>query len=411
MSDYDDFAKKIVAGGILSDPWLDGRPRFRSEPVFVRAPRAREMARAAEEVAAVYNEACAIVDGEQELLDEFFGLTPWQKAMWLASAPMWHGIARADVFVTDEGLQIAELNCDTPTGEAEAVELNALVHREHPGAVDPNAALGDRFCAMVDALRAHFVEGDGPRALALVYPTEFTEDLSLVRLYRRWFEQRGYSIVLGSPYNLDGDESGLRLFDTRVSAVLRHYKTDWWGERASAWNDDPVLDARPLEEPLAAVFAAMLARRVTVVNPFGAVLPQNKRMMAFMWEHLHRFSPHAQKVIERYVPISARLETMHEEQLLVEKPDWVIKSDYGAEGDEVIIGKLATDEEWRLTLKHARTGRWIAQRYFQAEENAAGESVNFGVFLVAGEASGLYARVQAGATDDRALSAPTLVTG
>jgi hypothetical protein len=42
--------------------------------------------------------------------------------------------------------------------------------------------------------------------------------------------------------------------------------------------------------------------------------------------------------------------------------------------------------------------------------NAAGESVNHGVFLVAGEASGLYARVQAGATDDRALSAPTLVT-
>ncbi len=407
--EYDAFAREVVAGGVLSDPWLDGQPRFRREPVFIQSARAREMARAAEEVAAVYNEACSIVESEPELLDEFFALTPWQKAMWLSSAPLWHGIARADVFVTDEGLQIAELNCDTPTGEAEAVELNALVARDHGLARDPNAQLGPRFCAMVEAIREHLVAADAPRAIGLVYPTEFTEDLSLVRLYRRWFEERGFSIVLGSPYNLDGDESGVRLFDTPVSVVLRHYKTDWWGERASAWDDDPILDARPLEEPLSALFAAMLARRVVVVNPFGAVLPQNKRMMAFMWEHLHRFSPHAQRVIERYVPISTRLETMHDEQLLVEKQDWVIKSDYGAEGDEVIVGRRATDEEWRLTLQHARPGRWIAQRYFQAEEDDLGESVNYGVFLVAGEASGLYARVQAGPTDDRAVSAPTLV--
>jgi glutathionylspermidine synthase len=406
---YDAFAKRISASGIVTDPWLSGEPRFREEPVLVSSSEARDMYRVAESVAEVYNELCLMVADEPEALDTFFGLSPYQKAMWLASQPLWHVIARADVFVTDEGLQIAELNCDTPTGEAEAVVLNALVAGEHAHARDPNTELGERFCAMVDALRVHLIDGDAPRTIGLVYPTEFTEDLSLVRLYRRWFEERGYRVVLGSPYNLDGDESGVHLFDTPVSVVLRHYKTDWWSERSAAWDDDPILDARALEEPLAAVFAAMLARKVVVVNPFGAVLPQNKRMMAFMWEHLHRFSPHAQDVIQKYVPVSSRLENVHEEQLLVEKRDWVIKSDYGAEGDEVIIGRDATDEEWRLTLQHARPGRWIAQRYFAAEENELGEAVNYGVFLVAGEASGLYARVQAGPTDDRALSAPALI--
>ena len=76
------------------------------------------MYRAAESIAEVYNELCLIVADEPELLDSFFALSPYQKAMWLASQPLWHGIARADVFVTAEGLQIAELNCDTPTGEA-----------------------------------------------------------------------------------------------------------------------------------------------------------------------------------------------------------------------------------------------------------------------------------------------------
>ena len=411
-TEYDAFARAIVDGGILSDPWIDGQPRFRRTPVFVPSALAREMARAGEAIAAVYDEACLIVDADQELLDEFFMLTPFQKAMWISSAPLWHGVARADVFVTREGLQIAELNCDTPTGEAEAVELNALVAGDHL-AQDPNQFLEERICAMADAMYAHLASG-GPRAVGIVYPTEFTEDLSLVRLYRKWFEKRGWDVVLGSPYNLDGGlsgEDGVRLFDTPVSVIFRHYKTDWWGERASAWADEPILDARPLEDQLATLFAAMLQKKLAVINPFGAVLPQNKRMMAFMWEHIHRFSPDAQRTIERYVPVTARLETVHEEQLLVEKAQWVIKSDYGAEGDEVIIGKHATDEEWRGTLQHARVGRWIAQRYFEAEEDDLGESVNYGVYLVAGEASGLYARVQAGPTDDRAISAPTLIAG
>ena len=50
-----------------------------------------------------------------------------------------------------------------------------------------------------------------------------------------------------------------------------------------------------------------------VINPFGAVIPQNKRSMAFMWEQIHRFSPRAQEVIARYIPVSRRLEAMPRE--------------------------------------------------------------------------------------------------
>lgn len=406
---YDAFARRIVEGGILTDPWIYGKPRFRQDPVFVPRAQAAAMARCAEEIAAVWEEACRIVEGEPELLDTFFCLTPWQKAMWIAAQPMWHGIARADVFVTDEGLQIAELNCDTPTGEPEAVVLNALVAGEHRLAKDPNVHMRARFVEMIEQMGAHLIEGDAPRAVGIVYPTELPEDLALVRLYRSWLEDAGWDVVLGSPYNLDGDEKGVRLFDEPVSIVLRHYKTDWWGERASSWDDDEIADTRPLEEPLATLFAAMLARRVAVVNPFGAVVAQNKRLMAFLWEHIHRFGPHAQDVIRAHVPISSRLETMHEEQLLAQKDEWVLKSDYGAEGTEVILGRNVTDEVWAASIRHARPGRWIAQRWFRADVDELGETVNYGVFVIAGEASGLYARVQAGATDETALSAPTFI--
>ena len=250
----------------------------------------------------------------------------------------------------------------------------------------------------------------GPaRTVGLVYPTELTDDLSLVRLYRRWLEAGGYGVVLGSPYNLTFEGGRTRLFDVPIDVLVRHYKTDWWGERQSAWLEDSIEDDAPLDGPLRAVLSGMAAGTLAVVNPLGSVVPQNKRSFALMWEQIHRFPPDAQAAIERYVPVTRRLEGMHAEQLAAQRADWVIKSDYGAEGEEVVIGREVDDATWRKLIARARPGRWVAQQYFAAETDAAGASVNYGVFLVAGRASGLYARVQVGATDGRAKSAPALV--
>ena len=413
---YDDFARRVVAGGVLLDPWIDGEPRFSQEPVVLGPDTWRDLARVGEDVAELYNEACLLVDEDDELLSGFFGLTPAQQLMWNASRPTWHAIARADVFATPDGWVISELNCDTPTGEAEAVVLGQVAGRERPDLVDPNADLERRFGAMVEVLVERLVDGAAPRTIGIVYPTEFTEDLSVIRLYRRWLEARGFEVVLGSPYNLGAEEEGGRatLFGRPVGAIQRHYKTDGWGERVSAWDDETLPDALPLAAPLGFALQASLERATAIVNPFGAVVPQNKRTMAFLWERIHRFSTRSRGLIERHVPYTSRVETLHRERLVADREGWVLKSDYGAEGDEVVIGREVDDATWVATLDHARPGRWIAQRWFEAlpAEGAAGgraSALNYGVFLVGGEAAGLYLRRQAGATDDHAVSVPVLV--
>ncbi len=415
---YDAFADRVVSGGILRDPWIDGRPRFRVEPVVLDARRHDTLRRAAEQVAAACHAMVTVLLDEPRLLEDALGLTPVQRTMWTASAPAWHGIARADVFFTDDGVAVAEINCDTPTGEAEAVVLGELAAEEAEAkaqargdVVDPNRDLERRFVEMLEyvARRERLPDAGPVRTVGLVYPTELTEDLSLVRLYSRWLLGRGWSVVLGSPYNLTFDGARTCLFDTPLDVLVRHYKTDWWGERQSAWLDERIEDDAPLEAPLRAVLSGMAAGTLAVVNPFGAVVPQNKRGFALMWEQIHRFPPDAQAAIERWIPVTRRLEVMHREQLLVQRADWVMKSDYGAEGEEVVVGRAVDDATWRHCLERARPGRWVAQRYFAAETDAQGESVNYGVFLVAGRAAGLYARVQAGPTDSRARSAPVLV--
>ncbi len=51
--DYEGFARKITASGIVTDPWLGGEPRFREDAVVLSASEARAMYRAAESVAEV----------------------------------------------------------------------------------------------------------------------------------------------------------------------------------------------------------------------------------------------------------------------------------------------------------------------------------------------------------------------
>jgi glutathionylspermidine synthase len=409
VPDYDAFARRVIADGVILDPWLDGEPRLSAEAFVIDAARAASLAKTGEDVAELYEEACQLVDEDDALLEGFFGLTPAQRLMWDAARPLWHGIARADVFDTKDGFLITELNCDTPTGEAEAAVLSALAKQSAGDAElhDPNADLQERFGAMVDILIDRLVDGAAPRTVGIVYPTEFTEDLSVIRLYRRWLEVRGYAVVLGSPYNLGiDDDARATLFGRPLGAMLRHYKTDGWGERASAWDDEELADTLPLADPLECAIRASVSRRTAVINPFGAVVPQNKRTMAFMWEHIHRFGTRGRGLIEKHVPYTSRLETIHRERLFAEREDWVLKSDYGAEGDEVILGRDVDDAEWKASIEHARPGRWIAQRVFTALD-----PFNYGVFLVGGEASGLYLRRQPGATDDRAVSVPVLVRG
>lgn len=408
--DFDAFARRIVDLGLINDPWLDGAPRFDPTPTVLSPAQARELLEAGEALAAVIDEAVQLLldDGDQRAA--FLPLSPTQALMLESARGLWHGIARADVFVTDEGLQVTELNSDTPTGEPEAIVLGLLGRQDHPELDDPCASLGPRLAALWQTMHARFVD-DGPeRVAAIIYPTEFTEDLSLVRLYRQLLEESGWRVVLGSPYNLGiDDDHRLELFGEQPSLVLRHYKTDWWSERQSVWIDDTVLDPAPLSGPLQALLRAQAARTAVVVNPFGAIAAQNKRLMAFCWERIHRFSTTAQQTIQRLIPYTARLESMHEVQLRADKDRWVIKSDYGAEGDEVIIGRLTPQEVWDKILERARPGRFIAQRYFQARRDASGVIENHGIFVVGGEACGIYTRRDRGLTDAAALSVPTLV--
>lgn len=404
------FAEDVRRTGLLSDPWFDGTPRLDPEPLVLAREAAREIAQAAEDVALLLQKTAEAAAREPALLERFFGLTPHQRLMFLASAPRWHGVARADVFLTAGGPRVCEMNGDTPSGQAEAVLLARTAAARRPDAEDPNAGFLPRFVALVRAHGAAVGRAEGVR-VGIVYPTEMPEDLSMIRLYRDALVAAGMTVVLGSPFNLaPRADGGVRLLDAPIDVMIRHYKTDWWGERESPWDDEaPPPDAAPLAEALGAALAAEAAGKLSTLNPFGSVLTQNKRAFAFLWEERARFPKALRAAIERVIPPTYRLEVRDLAAVAAERARWVLKSDYGCEGAEVIVGADVSDEIWRASLAHARPGRWVLQERFEPLRDAEGASVNYGAYVLGGAAAGFLARVQRGATDVRARCTPVLV--
>ncbi len=413
---YADFARMLYATGVISDPWLGGKERFRLGPALLSQSEAERLRTAAEHVGLIYHELSEIVISHPDLIDQFFNLTPWQKAMWFASEGRWHGIARVDLFICADGrIRACEMNSDTPSGEAEAALLNQLLHSFHPNTIDPNEGFDERFCQMLLAShRARTGQEAEPESVAIIYPTDLPEDLSMIAIYKRWLEDRGCRVTLGSPFNLGVDDQGrVTAMGEAVDLIVRHYKTDWWGERETIWtNQAPFPDPDPLSRELTLLLEAENEGRVTIVNPFGAVITQNKLAMALMWERRDLFSEQARDWIAEYIPETRRLISMNHEDL--KRDEWVLKSDYGCEGDSVLCGPFVKPKDWQLALATAITEHWIAQRFFEVapindEQTGDAALPNYGVYLIGGRAAGFYTRLSQKATNYSSVTAPTFI--
>jgi len=410
---YGEFARTLYRTGILSDPWLGGRERFRLQGLVLEQFTAQRLKRIAERVAYLHHELAGIVWNRPELVDDFFHLTPYQKAMWLASGGRWHGIARIDLFICSDGnIRACEMNSDTPSGEAEAVVLNNLLHQFHPDTIDPNLGLEDRFWKMLVESHRAVQPGETPpttappSSIAIIYPTDLPEDLSMIALYRTWLERRGCRVVLGSPYNITVNDVGsIRVLGEPIDLIVRHYKTDWWGERETIWAGQPSYpDPEPLDAQLLPLLKAECEGKVTVVNPFGAVLTQNKMSLALMWEYRELFSSRSQQWISKYIPETRRVIGCDMDML--DRTQWVLKSTYGCEGDSVICGPFVKPREWRTALKMIEARHWVAQRFFEVSPTDDGLLPNYGVYVVGGRSAGFYARLSTTSTDYSAVTTP-----
>ena len=112
----------------------------------------------------------------------------------------------------------------------------------------------------------------------------------------------------------------------------------------------PIPYAASLFSLLKDIIDSAINGKLAIVYPFGTIVTQNKLSLAFFHENLHLFTQETQEIILRFIPFTKRLSQIDPSLILENKDLWVLKSDYGCEGAEVIIGKLTPLDEWKRIL-------------------------------------------------------------
>ena len=69
MNGYAVLGRQLQASGLVSDPWLDGAPRFATQPVLLSAARHRAVGEAATGIVRVHDELARLVAATPALAD------------------------------------------------------------------------------------------------------------------------------------------------------------------------------------------------------------------------------------------------------------------------------------------------------------------------------------------------------
>jgi glutathionylspermidine synthase len=343
---------------------VDGERRALETPLTIARRDWDEIAQLTDRFGALIERTIDLCLSDSALLD-WYGFSPRLRRMVATDVryrePV--ALARYDVFRTPDGWRLSEFNTDVPGGVHEAHGLNELVVGD-PEAFTVVERLTDIVCR--DSARP---------TVGIIYASGYGDDLEQCQYLRQCWNRRGVPALLGNPENLVFDGARLRLFGHPLDVVYRYFPAEWLEE----------LDRLP---------ALLNARRVCrILNGFGQLVAQSKKVMAFWYEHLDLFTPRERELIETHVPRTTLFRPERLEDVVRDRERLVVKRGFGRVGEQVLMGTAHSPEEWREALEWpiSEPGEWIVQDRFEVVPQQ-GLYPCFGAYAVGGRFAGLYTR-------------------
>lgn len=349
------------------DTWVSGAQTILPEVMVVEEALHREVVRTVEALDAALGRFEQRVRGDPAILSRMGIPRPLHPL--IAGEPE-HGLscARYDLFPTSDGrLMVSEFNEDVPGGFNESHGLPELLGE--PGA----------GCRWESGFRSAFLEAfRGHSTVALLYATAFAEDLQHMLILEQWLREAGHDTVLGSPEHLAKGWRGPTVLGTRVDAAFRFYPGEWM---PGLPNFDTWLRLGP---------------RLPMMNPVRRLVRQSKIMFA-TWLEDPGLDPADRALVERHCPRTFPFRPERAAEVGGERDGWVLKRAFGRMGDAVVMGNLATGEEWDAALREATRApsEWCLQERFEVEPvtfEAGALYPTLGAFLVNGRFAGYYSR-------------------
>jgi hypothetical protein len=307
-------------------------------------------------------------------------------------------VARVDLLLgADGGWHACEINSDCAGGYNEALGLPRLARSAgfHAG-TDPTHA--------TESLVEHLADCAQGGTVGLVYATAYAEDLQVCALLQRRLQAQGARAVLTPATALRRDGDGIAIRAERLRVIYRYLPTEY-------------MEGQHNLEDIARALQAGALRSVT---SFAHVYLQSKLAFARAWADLASLDGEDRSFVERALPESLDVLAVAPGELLAHRGQWILKRAYGRVGDQVFVGPLTRDGEWRGLVEQvtqlASTGEsWIAQRF--VDQSAVPTPwgpryVTLGAYVLGGRFVGYFARLTPSShVGHDALCLPVFVEG
>ncbi|MEV8100327.1 hypothetical protein [Kitasatospora sp. NPDC085879] len=383
-------------------------PRL-SRPVFLDADRRARLHRdltALHDLLMVMPER--VTDGDLTRYGALLGLTgPQIEAARRTARAGTPRLARPDVYQTEDGFRVLELNATSALGGL-GISWQARLHLADPVVREFVESRGlrclDTMSMIADEVRAccerRGYDGQQPVIAVVDSPAGLRADPSSSEFVAMMFAERGFTARAADVGALRRRDGGLWLDGLRVDVVHRMFLLEELVSPA---------DAQVFDE----LFRALEADEAMMMLPLDVEALGGKSALAVLSDRRHRaaLSADERALVDRVLPWTAALDggklLVDEDEVdpleycLAHRHDLVLKPSWLHGGAGVLPGWTATEQEWREGVTAAVGGPYVVQRRvvpesedFRDAETGGLEPwvLNWGVFLVGDAFGGVQVR-------------------
>lgn len=228
------------------------------------------------------------------------------------------------------------------------------------------------------------------KVLVLADPCHY-EEVHLSMLYRKWLEDDSINVIFGGSNNLYVKDGRVYCFDEPIDIILRQFPTE------SLYEVNDINSILNLYEK----------DKVLILNDPRIIAIQSKSIFAYFHKLLkeNRLDKSTADVVRECIPYTELLTCKNINKALKNKDKYVIKPIFGRYSQDVFIGKLYSEDEWKDILSDIKDeiNCYILQEFKEIRRDntvelkggyvrSADAFCNLGVYLTLGEVTGICSR-------------------
>jgi len=241
---------------------------------------------------------------------------------------------RYDAFVrADGGIFFSEVNYDKPCAQREIAISDMLGPHNNPSANFRNAFYENFKSLSKDA----FATNPKPTVVILVSPNH-NEEIHLAHFYMDLLKDLNLEFVIASTDNIRVKDNQVFAFDKPIDIILRQFPTEF------------LYEIKDIKE----ILRLFEEGNLLIINDPRAIIAQTKSLFAYLWELVDAddlfLSQLEKATIKETIPYTTIFDKSKINDLFLNKNRYVIKAVYGRYSEQVYIGTMLSDEEWKLII-------------------------------------------------------------